>query len=207
MIEFAVALLLWLLILAASTAVASLTAKKRARKAGFAMQLTMFLLSLAVIELIGGPGRFGFVPDFRYVPHALILGFGTSLILNLLEGNPSEPMPEFMPEGIERFVLLLIFAPLGEEVFTRGLIEGYLLSYGHFWSAILFSALLFALPHLMAFEGNRRRKAGIVTGAFILGSLAGYLFALGGITPAIALHSSANLAGLTVLKIKGKAED
>lgn len=56
-------------------------------------------------------------------------------------------MEEFIPEGMERLVLLLLLAPLGEETFTRGLIEGYLLSYGHFWSAILFSVLLFALPH------------------------------------------------------------
>ncbi|ACS32526.1 CPBP family intramembrane glutamic endopeptidase [Thermococcus gammatolerans] len=204
MIEFAVALTLWLLILSASGTVATLVAGRWAKKAGFAMQLTMFFLSLAVIELMGGPQRFGLVPDFRYVPQAVVLGFGASLIINLLEGNPSVPMEEFMPEGVERLVLLLILAPLGEEVFTRGLIEGYILGYGHFWSAILFSALLFALPHWMAYEGSKKRKIVAVGGAFVLGSLAGYLFALGGIIPAIVLHSSANLAGLIVLRFKEK---
>ncbi len=111
-------------------------------------------------------------------------------------------MEEFIPEGMERLVLLLLLAPLGEETFTRGLIEGYLLSYGHFWSAILFSVLLFALPYWMAYEGSGKRNAGIVTGALILGSLAGYVFALGGIVPALVLHSSANIAGLTVLKLR-----
>jgi len=204
MVEFAVAFALWLLILSASGAVATLVAGRWAKKAGFAMQLTMFFLSLAVIELMGGAGKFGLVPDFRYVPQAVFLGFGASLIINLLEGSPSVPMEEFMPEGIERFVLLLVFAPLGEEVFTRGLIEGYLLSYGHFWSAILFSALLFALPHGLAYGGNKKRKIGIVGGAFLLGALAGYIFAFGGIIPAIVLHSSANLAGLIVLRFREK---
>jgi len=204
MIEFAVAFIMWLLILSASGTVATLVAGRWAKKAGFAMQLMMFFLSLAVIELMGGPERFGLDVSLRYVPQAVVLGFGASLIINLLEGNPSVPMEEFMPEGIERFVLLLLFAPLGEETFTRGLIEGYLLSYGHFWSAILVSALLFALPHWMAYEGSKRRKIGVVGGAFVLGSLAGYLFALGGITPAIVLHSSANLAGLTLLRLKEK---
>jgi len=204
MIEFAVAFALWLFILTASTAAASLTVRKSTKKAGFAMQLTMFLLSLAVIEVMDGAGKFGLVPDFRYIPQALFLGFGASLIINLLEGSPSVPMGEFMPEGIERFVLLLVLAPLGEEVFTRGLIEGYLLSYGHFWSAILFSALLFALPHWLAYEENKKRKIVIVGGAFLLGALAGYIFAFGGIIPAIALHSSANLAGLTLKMVRDK---
>ncbi|WP_297551964.1 CPBP family intramembrane glutamic endopeptidase [Thermococcus sp.] len=204
MIEFAVAFALWLLILSASGAVTTLVAGRWAKKAGFAMQLTMFSLSLAVIELMGGPERF--CPDVgsKYIPQAVVLGFGASLIINLLEGNPSVPMEEFMPEGVERLVLLLILAPLGEETFTRGLIEGYLLSYDHFWSAILFSALLFALPHWRAYEGSKRQKIGVVGGAFVLGSLAGYLFVLGGIIPAIVLHSSANLAGLIVLRFKEK---
>jgi len=56
----------------------------------------------------------------------------------------------------------------------------------------------------MAYEGSKRRKIVAVGGAFVLGSLAGYLFALGGIVPAIMLHSSANLAGLTLLMLKEK---
>ncbi len=36
----------------------------------------MFFLSLAVIEFMGSPERFGFVLDFRYVLPAFILGFG-----------------------------------------------------------------------------------------------------------------------------------
>lgn len=50
---------------------------------------------------MGSPKGFGFVPNLRYVPHALILGFGASLTLNLLEDNSSEPMKKFIPKGME----------------------------------------------------------------------------------------------------------
>ncbi len=164
------------------------------------MQLTMFFLSLAVIELMDNPERFGFFPDLGYAPPAFILGFGASFVINLLEGSPSVPVEEFMPGGMERLLLLLLLAPLGKEALTRALVEGYLLSYGHFWDAIIFSAMLFALPHWAAYGKSERKRVVVTAGAFILGSVAGYLFALRGIIPAFVLHSSANLAGLTVLK-------
>jgi len=201
-IEFAVAFALWSAISAASAVVSTLVARRQPKKAGFAMQITMFSLSLAVIELMGGPQRFGLFGGWSLVVQAFLLGFGVSLVLNLLQKDSN--VPEFLPEGTERFVLLLVFAPVSEELLNRGLVEGYLLGYGHFWSAILFSALLFALPHWMAYEGSKKRKTGVVGGAFVLGSLAGYIFALGGIIPAIAVHSSANLGGLTVLRFKEK---
>ncbi|GAB6100843.1 hypothetical protein JCM16138_00660 [Thermococcus atlanticus] len=51
-----------------------------------------------------------------------------------------------LPENpAEKFFLLLIMAPLSEEILNRGLIEGYLLQHGYLWSAILFPAFLFAL--------------------------------------------------------------
>ncbi len=95
-------------------------------------------------------------------------------------------------------VLLLPIAPLSEELLNRRLVEGYLLVYSNFWSAILFSALLFALLHWMAFEGNPMDRTVTVAGAFTLGILTGYLFAISGFVPAFITHSSANLTGLTL---------
>jgi len=199
MTEFAVAFLRWLLIFTSSAIVASITSRKNPKKAVYTMQLTMLFLSLAVIELTGSPKRFGFAPDFRYIIPASILGFGTSLTLNLIEGNLSTP--GFLPERtIPRLLLLLLLAPLSEETLNRALVEGYLLGYGHLWSAILFSTLLFALPHWMAFE-TTEKKAFAVSGALTIGLSAGYFFALGGIIPAFLLHSSANLAGLPFQKL------
>ncbi len=72
--------------------------------------------------------------------------------------------PEFLPEGVKRLFLLLFPAPFSKETLNRGLVEGYLLSYGHFWSAILFAAFLLALPHWRAFEGNVLNRASVVAG-------------------------------------------
>ncbi|GAB6100840.1 hypothetical protein JCM16138_00630 [Thermococcus atlanticus] len=47
--------------------------------------------------------------------------------------------------------------------------------------------------HGVAFD---EKKMFVLGGAFLLGSLTGYLFALGGIIPAFIAHSSANLAGV-----------
>ncbi len=202
MIEFFLALLLWLAVFVPSSLIASLTAKRNPQRAGSVMQTSMLVLSMVSILFMGGPQRFGLFRGWSFVFQAFLLGFGVSLVLNLLQKDAD--VPEFLPEGIGRFILLLILAPVSEELLNRGLIEGYLLGYGHFWSSILFSALLFALPHWMAYEGSKKRKIGAVGGAFVLGSLAGYFFALAGLIPAIVLHSSANLAGLILLNFKEK---
>jgi len=200
MTEFFLALLLWLSVFVPSSAMASLTARKNPQKAGPVMQVSMLLLSTAAVWLMGGPGRFGLFRGWGYILQAFLLGFGTSLVLNLLQRDSG--VPEYLPAGLEGAFLLLLLAPLSEELLNRGLVEGYLLGYGHFPSAILFAAVLFALPHWMAFEGSSLDRATVVAGAFILGLMAGYLFALGGIAPAFVLHSSANLAGLTVLHFR-----
>ncbi|AHL22930.1 CPBP family intramembrane glutamic endopeptidase [Thermococcus nautili] len=200
MVEFFLALLLWLSVFVPSSMLASITAKRNPQRAGSVMQVSMLLISTAAIWLMGGPGKFGLFQGWSFVFPAFLLGFGVSLVLNLSQRDAG--VPEFLPEGIGRFALLLLLAPLGEEVFNRGLVEGYLLSHGHLWSAILFSAFLFALPHWMAVEGSKGERAYTVLGAFVIGSLAGYFFALGGLVPAFILHSSANFAGLTVLKLR-----
>jgi len=206
MIEFLEALLMWVIVFVPSAGATSLLSKNNPKSAGFAMEISTLLVSFAILFLMGGPGKFGFVWNVSYVLPALSVGFVFSLLLNAVlrrispEGGNTEP--EFLPEGAKRIFLLIFLAPFSEETLCRGLAEGYLLSYGYFWSAIIFSAMLFALPYWRAFEGNVADRASVVAGAFALGTLAGYFFALGGIVPAFILHSSANLAGLTALHLR-----
>jgi membrane protease YdiL (CAAX protease family) len=134
MIDFVLALLLWLAVFVPSSVIASISARKSPRRAGFMMQLTMLLLSLTAMKLLGGFERFGFVWSDAYTGQAFVLGFAVSLILNLFA--PSEPMPGFLPEGAWKFFLLLLLAPLSEETLNRGLLGSYLLNHGHFWGAM-----------------------------------------------------------------------
>ena len=201
MIEYLHAFFLWLVVFLSSSSLGSLLAKRRMGLAGAGIQGAFLILSLTLISLLRIP--LGFKPV--YISQAVALGFFVSLVLNLgeklLPGEKARvkaEMPEFLPENLLwRVLLLLILAPLAEESLNRALVEGYLLSQGQFRGAIGFSALLFALPHWMAFEGaSIGEKAYVMAGAFLMGLMAGYLFAVSGsLLTAFAFHSSANLAG------------
>ncbi|GAB6136529.1 CPBP family intramembrane glutamic endopeptidase [Thermococcus prieurii] len=200
MIEFIKALLMWLAVFIPAMTIGSSVSRESPKRAARLIQVSMLLLSLPLLWVVNGPKGSGLFLNLGYLPRAFLAGFTVSLVLNVIDPrNETADEPEFLPGDWRRYPLILLLAPLSEELLHRGLVEGYLLSYGHFWSAVLFAALLFALPHWRAFGGGALDRVSIVAGAFVLGTLAGYFFALGGIVPAFALHASANLAGLVVL--------
>ncbi len=196
MIEYLCAFFLWLALFMSSSTLASLLVKRGKTFAVLGMQGTLFALSLLFIVLF----RLPLSLEPLYILQAVFLGFSLSLFLNWTERlliGKVEP-PDFLPEGLLwRVLLLLLLAPLSEEVMNRALIEGYLLSHGYFWGAIGLSAFLFALPHWMAFKGaSIGKKAYVTGGAFLIGLAVGYLFAVSdSLLTAFAFHSSANLAG------------
>ena len=202
MIEYFYAFLLWLAVFLPSSALGPLLAKRGKGFAGAGIQGAFLILSLTLISLLRIPLGFGLV----YLPQAVTLGFLVSLALNLGEklfpGEKAKEKAEtleFLPDSFFwRVLLLLILAPLAEESLNRALVEGYLLIHGQVWGAIGFSAFIFALPHWMAFKrASTGEKAYITAGAFLMGLIVGYLFALSGsLLTAFAFHSSANLAGI-----------
>ncbi|WP_099209496.1 CPBP family intramembrane glutamic endopeptidase [Thermococcus henrietii] len=203
MIEFLKALLMWLAAFIPAMAIGSAVSRGNPKRAAVLIQVSMLLLSLPLLWAVNGPKSSGLLLNLSYLPRAFLVGFTVSLTLNAIgPSTETADEPEFLPRDWRRYPLILLLAPLSEELLHRGLVEGYLLSYGHFWSAILFAALLFALPHWRAFGGSALDRISIVAGAFLLGTLVGYFFALGGIVPAFALHASANLAGLVVLHFR-----
>ena len=203
MIEFLKALLMWLAIFIPAMVIGSSISRGNPKRAALLIQVSMLLLSLLLLWVVNGPKSSGLFLNLNYLPQAFGVGFTVSLVLNVISPkNENANELEFLPRDWRRYPLILLLAPLSEELLHRGLIEGYLLSYGHFWSAILFAAFLFALPHWRAFGGNVLERVSIVAGVFVLGTAAGYFFALGGIVPAFTLHSSANLAGLVFLKLR-----
>ena len=202
MIEYLYAFLLWLVVFLPSSSLGPLLAKRGKGFAGAGIQGAFLILSLTLISLLRIPLHVKPV----YLPQAAVLGFLASLALNLREklfpGEKAKEKAEtleFLPDSFFwRVLLLIILAPLAEESLNRALVEGYLLSHGQVWGAIGFSALLFALPHWMAFkEAPAGEKAYITAGAFLMGLIVGYLFAVSdSILTAFTFHSSANLAGI-----------
>ncbi|WP_297067600.1 CPBP family intramembrane glutamic endopeptidase [Thermococcus sp.] len=203
MIDYIHAVMLWLVVFVPSSALASLLVKRGKTFAVTGMQGALLILSLVLIAFLQIP--LSFRP--LYLLQAVLLGFSLSLLLNWVEQLLTRrvEVPEFLPEGLPwRVLLLLILAPLAEETLNRGLVEGYLLSHGYLWSAIILSAVLFALPHWMAFEKTSLGERTFVTaGAFVMGVTVAYLFALSGsLLTAFTFHSSANFGGLLIAHLR-----
>jgi membrane protease YdiL (CAAX protease family) len=204
-IEYLIAFLLWLIVFVSSSLVSFFVARKHKQATGFVIQASFLTFSLILILLLGIPVNL----RLSNLPEALLGGFLLSLALNLVQKRLGvEITPPQIPERkVELWFLLLVLAPLGEESLYRGLLEGYLLGSGAFWGAIVFSAILFALPHWMAFKGNIAGKTLAVLGAFLVGFSVGYLFATTrSLLTAFTFHSAANLVGFVVRTEKEKSD-
>ena len=130
-----------------------------------------------------------------------------SYVLTKTASLPQRLDREAVPRMIEEMsrigavdtAILLVLAPIGEEMLFRGLLEGEMLAFGApLAAAIAVPATLFALIHLKPFrELKPRARAFIIANALILGALASYLMALtGSLIPSIVCHASANLGGI-----------
>ncbi len=93
----------------------------------------------------------------------------------------------------------------------RGLLEGRLLSSlgagsrATLWIAIVIPAALFSLVHVAPFsKAPRVYLASVMTGAFVLGLLAGLFRAVSGsLATAVVTHACFNLVGMLVEEILG----
>ncbi|MBO8175679.1 MAG: CPBP family intramembrane metalloprotease [Thermococcus sp.] len=203
LIPLFIALVLWLLVLIPSFIIAGEVSKKKDDPfiIGVVTQVSFFLLSVAVISLIGNLDEYGFRFSLMYVPKAFFVGLLLSAITAPIAYKLVQNYrPDFLPDSAIKMVLLmLILAPLGEETLYRGLIEGYLLCYTNLWVAIVFTAIIFGLVHILAFrDAPKGFRIFIVLDAVLMGLVAGYFRAISGsLIPAYALHSAANLVGMT----------
>lgn len=96
--------------------------------------------------------------------------------------------------------MVLILAPIGEELLFRGLLLGCLMRCISRWGAIMISSTIFALTHLPAFSAHSETPLTmflIFAGAFILGVIAGHFkTSLNSLIPAIITHSIFNFSGM-----------
>ncbi|AHF80655.1 CPBP family intramembrane glutamic endopeptidase [Thermococcus paralvinellae] len=203
MLELITALALWLFVLIPSFIIAGEVSKKKDDPfiIGVVTQASFFLLSVAVISLIGNLSEYGFRFNLMYVPKAFFVGLLLSAITAPIAYKLVQNYrPDFLPDSTFKIaILMLVLAPLGEETLYRGLIEGYLLCHTSFWVAIVFTAIIFGLVHILAFrDAPKGFRIFIVLDAFLMGLVAGYFRAISGsLILAYAFHSAANLVGMT----------
>ncbi len=202
LISLFMAFVLWLLTLIPSFIIAGEVSKKKDDPfiIGVATQVSFFLLSVVVILLIGNLAEYGFRFSLTYVSKAFFVGLGLSAVTAPIAYKLVQNYkPDFLPDSTFKIaILMLILAPLGEETLYRGLIEGYLLCHTSPWVAIVFTAIIFGLVHILAFhDAPEGFRVFIVLNAFLMGLVAGYFRAISGsLIPAYALHSAANLVGM-----------
>jgi membrane protease YdiL (CAAX protease family) len=185
---------------------------------GFIPHTSMLLISTLILLIVGKGklGQFGYkLPGSFNIPQVIILplviGVIANVILNFMPGKDS-----FMPKGFSFghiVVFIWLYASICEEIYTRGLIQGYLrpltnravLIAGIRLSLpVIVGAVYFSLIHLMAFGkvGNPLTLAIFLIAAFILGLLAGYqLEKTGSLIPAIIVHMSFNISGTLVDRV------
>ena len=156
---------------------------------------------------------------FKPVPWKLSLPLGVSIVgLAILSsdlGNLFQqliPAPEIIVNVLrdlvdrespyaQAFYVMVVQAPLTEEVFFRGVILGGLLAHRTRNKAIVWSAVLFALFHVNPWQFPIALILGIV--------FAWWVVQTGSLVPAIAGHALNNLLALAVahLEIFGPMED
>ncbi|MCP4231335.1 MAG: CPBP family intramembrane metalloprotease [bacterium] len=180
------------------------------------IQLTLLLItSLAFIVVFsrGEPARFGLsfvglrsIRVFLWpVGLGVVLGLISSVLLSLLPDDFVHPASQFTP--FQMILIIWIFAPISEEVFVRGLLQGFLarlssegatVSKLFFSIPVVYGAFLFGVMHLTMLANG----AGLVYTliiclfAFSVGLLAGYWRErTSSLVPAIIAHSFANVGG------------
>ncbi len=178
------------------------------------VQLTLLLvISLALIAIFskGEPARFGFrfalLGDYRAhlwpIGLGIVLGLISSVLLSLLPDDFIHPAAEMTP--LQMVLIIWIFAPVAEEVFVRGLLQGFLKRLSStrakrplFSVPVMYGAFLFGALHLVMLANGAGWVYTLVIClfAFSVGLLAGYWRArTGSLLPAIIAHSFANIGG------------
>jgi len=173
---------------------------------GLATQLTFLTASLAIMKLLNRSwSEFGFKIKRLGLLKASIISLAASSVLAL----PALLWPELgrtqapadLTENLFVLVALsLLVGPICEEVFFRGLLQGYLLLKGHERLSIAVPALLFSAVHAIPFSSSGfMALLLILLGALVLSLIAGYFRAMeGSLLHPIAIHFWFNFTGFII---------
>jgi len=140
--------------------------------------------------------KFTFKSIVKVVAASLISALPLTYLTNILAPTSHQiqvSIPLLIP-------MVLILAPIGEELLFRGLLLGCLMRCISRWRSIMISSTIFALTHLPAFSAYSESPLTmflIFAGAFILGVIAGHFkTSLNSLIPAIITHSIFNFSGI-----------
>ncbi len=109
------------------------------------------------------------------------------------------PIPGIEQNPIQYFLIALTLAPTGEETLFRGLFLGYMLRQDvNPWLAIIVSATLFSIMHMLPFyNAPIIQQAFVLVTAFLMSVIAGYLRKkTESLISAIITHAGFNLGGM-----------
>ena len=187
---------------------------------GFLMQTGLLVFSLVAMLLLGRGklSGFGFALP-KQAPWRLIIsmGFGVgsaaAVIMAIAFFGESPLNIEFSP--LQTILMIWIYASICEEVFTRGLLQGFLAPVSDrgitVWRRrlslpVLVSAAVFGLMHLSLLSTGSpfAPVLAVVVFAFCLGLIAGYYREkTASLLPAIVVHSLFNISGSLIGWIAG----
>lgn len=182
---------------------------------------SMLVLSIILILIVnkGKLKGYGFFwnmnfPMIKIVSISLIIGFVSYLIGMLVDVSATAQLPMNNFSIIEKIVYIWFWASICEEVFTRGLIQGFLspvknigikIFENYISLPVIVSALFFGAMHLMLLTlgVNTFLVLNIVFFGIILGIIAGYQREqTNSLVPAIIVHLCFNVGG-SILQIFG----
>ncbi len=202
--------LLGIAVLLLSSAIASIVLYlRKAQKIGIpeatATQLSNILISLLIAYLgfhnmkMLGDLYLPLIQTLQSIPLAIAIVFVTYLIDRVFNGHKYAPFT-ISTSPITACILLLVIAPIGEELVFRGLIEGYLITaQTPLLITVLIPAILFSLAHLPTYCLVPEEKppalyiASVLVVTLAVGILTGYYRAVTeSIILPILLHSITN---------------
>lgn len=177
---------------------------------GFIIQFCFLLFSTLLVVFLGkgSISRYGFVIGKNIdLPRVIIFGLVIGIVSSLAGSIVPGEIPDQTSEAslIEMIIGIWILASIAEEVFTRGLIQGYLsplvgfgVSFMGFRISlpVLISGLFFGLMHLgiLSTGADLFPVVTIVVFAALLGFAAGYhRETSGSLIPAIIIHICGNI--------------
>jgi membrane protease YdiL (CAAX protease family) len=169
----------------------------------------MCVISILIIIILtkGKPAEYGFSKGSFRLNGRILLWVIPMAILSvagffaLRSGAAGKPGLEFNP--LQTVIFVWIYASAAEEIFTRGLLQGYLSPLGRYGInlskrlrlslPVLFSGLYFGLMHIVAID---KMGPPVILLTTFLGIVAGYYREkTGSLMPAIIIHALFNIGG------------